>query len=735
MSLSSKKRNDIDTAITSGRVPNRTQGNRTILPLGRVGDPGRYIVLATTAGLTKAGEYYYQQTGGQRPTLQFDPNQIPTQDSRGNTYIQGRNNKRLLVRRIAADGTHRLTALGKRYYSQDKTEYIVHVPVHIKGRHKNGRTYERFDKLPTDLLNTGKIMMSSLYSEDEKVARIKSNVLQELGENTEGGMTVLMQQSGETYYYDRNGEWQISSMSTMVRPDGSADTQVRLREVLAGLNLISCMSHLPFTEDCYLPEAFEDHGDKLCVCRQLAVLTKTPLDLVIEKFNDLVGNTEWQKEGLCAEQIKDYAILNGSPFFFVANNTLLSVYEPVQKTNRAIAVVAYDGHAFFLKSARPVANWTLRDGISIVERSVIQHEIRSQLPPLEEWQEWKGTPAPGHFYTRESLQKVRLSLLKDGRNPRVILKRISGISALRYHCVQRKDNTSGVCVIRQLPPEATAIQKWIANLPVNNIKYCGEGLAGVTLKVFNSLMTAERKHPTHEMKDSIIREQEGKCNHCGAYFGEDAPEFDHVVPLQQTVAGEEQEFQALCKACHDEKTVFEGRQDRSIESCFNEVVWEEYVRSQRPTPLVFTPHEYNEQAKTELELDVIRCRRGAMAHSPVDFSIFSPLDSIEKAQPGELADFSYVFIRNARQRSPLSLLPYTGKGWYHRIAVEFMLHWGICSWLDVEYSLSSTAHVSSSLLRKILDQMEVAWGTDPDNYRKLSVNSMIGLFSVDDVFL
>ena len=31
--------------------------------------------------------------------------------------------------------------------------------------------------------------------------------------------------------------------------------------------------------------------------------------------------------------------------------------------------------------------------------------------------------------------------------------------------------------------------------------------------------------------------------------------------------------------------------------------------------------------------------------------------------------------------------------------------------------------------------MEAAWGLDPKNYRKLSVNSMIGLFCVDDQFL
>ena len=56
MPLSLKERNDIDTAIKSGRVPNRTRGTRTVLPLGRLSDPGRFKVFATTAGFRSAGE-------------------------------------------------------------------------------------------------------------------------------------------------------------------------------------------------------------------------------------------------------------------------------------------------------------------------------------------------------------------------------------------------------------------------------------------------------------------------------------------------------------------------------------------------------------------------------------------------------------------------------------------------------------------------------------------------------
>ena len=129
MPISARLREDIRTAVLAGKLPRRTAGsNQTILPLSG-GPRGRFVVLARPSGLTAAGDFYYNLTGQQRPELASDPNQAPTTDSRGNSYILGRDNRKLLVRRLAPGGTHRLTALGKRFYSQTKTEYLTHVPV------------------------------------------------------------------------------------------------------------------------------------------------------------------------------------------------------------------------------------------------------------------------------------------------------------------------------------------------------------------------------------------------------------------------------------------------------------------------------------------------------------------------------------------------------------------------------------------------------------------------------
>ena len=79
MAISQKLKAYIRAAVLAGREPRRTRGNQTILPLARIGDPGRYVVLSRADGLTEARQFYYGDqgpgSGQQAPTLAFDPNQ------------------------------------------------------------------------------------------------------------------------------------------------------------------------------------------------------------------------------------------------------------------------------------------------------------------------------------------------------------------------------------------------------------------------------------------------------------------------------------------------------------------------------------------------------------------------------------------------------------------------------------------------------------------------------------
>ncbi|CAE7838985.1 pfh1, partial [Symbiodinium microadriaticum] len=101
--------------------------------------------------------------------------------------------------------------------------------------------------------------------------------------------------------------------------DNRVDTQIRLRQPLGALREVS---YQLFAGDQILPSAFEERRDMLCVPRQLAELLKLPLREVIEDFNSICpGN--WQDRG---------------------------------KEERAVAFTSWNGHAFFYRSAKAVAD-------------------------------------------------------------------------------------------------------------------------------------------------------------------------------------------------------------------------------------------------------------------------------------------------------------------------------------------------------------------------------------------
>ena len=89
------------------------------------------------------------------------------------------------------------------------------------------------------------------------------------------------------------------------------------------------------------------------------------------------------------------------------------------------------------------------------DRSKLQQEVTSELPPLSDWVRWDEQPRPGHFWC-EDLTKVRQWFLCSGRNPKVALKSMVDISSLTSFCTARKDGTEGHCKIRQLPPKPRA---------------------------------------------------------------------------------------------------------------------------------------------------------------------------------------------------------------------------------------------------------------------------------------
>ena len=274
---------------------------------------------------------------------------------------------------------------------------------------------------------------------------------------------------------------------------------------------------------------------------------------------------------------------------------------------------------------------------------------------------------------------------------------------------------------------AEALAGWLERLP-RPVEWHFERLPALTHKVLNELLKAERRSCPKDLRRELLSKQDNRCALCGGIFDDDI-EWDHANPLQQTCAQQPTKWQAICASCRLEKTALEGKQNRTLESTFSLPTWRAYVETPRPPPMVFWAHEWGKEGEETLELDVRRCRRNALMYSAHDFAIFSPFDSVVPAEAGRLADFSWVELRAARASS--KTMPYYGPGWYHRVAVEFMLHHGRCTWQDLAWSLQATAHIPAACLQEPLRVMEEAWGEQVD-LAKESVNMMIGLWAKDE---
>ena len=128
---------------------------------------------------------------------------------------------------------------------------------------------------------------------------------------------------------------------------------------------------------------------------------------------------------------------------------------------------------------------------------------------------------------------------------------------------------------------------------------------------------------------------------------------------------------------------------------FNPEVYEQYVGSPRPPPLVYKVKEVDDIAGCEIA-DVRRCRKRALQFNVHDLPIFSPLDDIKVRTEPVLGDINFL---TKKFKNVISQLGYTGLGWYHRVQCEWLLHTGIITWDDISHTLIATAHYPADLLR------------------------------------
>eukprot|EP00439_Symbiodinium_sp_Y106_P070876 s2816_g12.t1 len=153
--------------------------------------------------LTRAGQYYYQLIGRPPSSQQYDRNQ-PLIRKGPNDYI-------MLLRSLQPNGNYQLTKLGRHFFKDKWVDWVVHVPVIIRGVRRNGRNrgmpYERTKRLPVTDLNVA-------LSQSEGLRNLKASVLAQLG-NPEPN-DIILELSDETYCLDATREWTFSQQAMQV---------------------------------------------------------------------------------------------------------------------------------------------------------------------------------------------------------------------------------------------------------------------------------------------------------------------------------------------------------------------------------------------------------------------------------------------------------------------------------------------------------------------------------------
>ena len=222
-------------------------------------------------------------------------------------------------------------------------------------------------------------------------------------------------------------------------------------------------------------------------------------------------------------------------------------------------------HSYFYgqKAARLLLN-SIATGEISAERLHCELDT-STTPPISEWQAWAGNVEAGHFFveSEDELLRVRCDLLAQSKHARVLMRDACTPRALQLAVAKQ------TCTIHLLPRDWREAQAFVDRLGLNGLVYKGEGIPSISLKALIALLKQPRRILDGEEKCRILEAHSHKCAHCGSTS---KLEFDHVHRLRENVV--QDEFQPLCKDCHNEKTRLEPKSNSCvITSVCNPQVW------------------------------------------------------------------------------------------------------------------------------------------------------------------
>ena len=391
--------------LSSGAEP-KMVNDRVVLSLG----PRKQITLRGDNGtLTNAGKSWEQQTGRALMDGGFQ-NQIPQRDGNVET-IKLRSGQRAVTRRwVPSLNKWRFTNLGKRFYKTLTRNYVVSVPTYKIGRRRDNSNY-RIDNIhvPLSLLGINTPSIALDLDEDSRYAKIKSLVMAELTDAANGA--ALLSHSDETWYYDPNGDFKISEETIGVEGKQPV-AYVNALEKSLGTNPVQDPSFLLFKQ--LLPQAFENHNDRLCVPRQIAHILKRDMGDVIRDLQAFTPKDV--EEGVNGRVVFEFAKSLGLGAVCVHGDRVIERLS-CELGKPVLAFLINDDHAYFYKpKAAELLLHRFGEQKAGATQERLARDVVSDVPCPSSWLPFEAI-LPGHFYvqTEEELHTIRVDLLKKER--------------------------------------------------------------------------------------------------------------------------------------------------------------------------------------------------------------------------------------------------------------------------------------------------------------------------------
>jgi hypothetical protein len=154
----------------------------------------------------------------------YDPDQPVVREGEVE-YITLRNGRRHEVRRWKTGSRDwQYTALGRRFFSRERTEWLIEVPVEVRGRRRDDQgEYSKNTWVPVSFLGLPAQMTPAMMMREEAQERLKPDVLEQAGKyRMDGGELVLYEFSNEVFVYDEEREWRMSTLTTYPGGPGRA---------------------------------------------------------------------------------------------------------------------------------------------------------------------------------------------------------------------------------------------------------------------------------------------------------------------------------------------------------------------------------------------------------------------------------------------------------------------------------------------------------------------------------